>query len=401
MGFCLLFTVFALVSSSSLISTEQNKPQIELVKNKKAKSKKKRESQTILQQQPPREIVDWKRELQEKVVAVPPSWMLQQIHEELAFFTEHPMASEEEVLAAVKRSLHPYFLFCSIKNGKPSFYCYDSPEAWIARARAEVMCQFFANLAAAVPLSDCYFVYDLADGTGDLGILAPVFGPAKFPWQQKAILMPNFELANLDNISNLLAEVSRGSQRYSWEAKEPIAFWRGATTGGSITVDHFLDCPRAQAVTLSLKEPHLIDAKFHMLVQSPEPEKIYQDFPGYFGESRPIHAHLQYKYQLLIDGNTTSWSRAYWQLCSNCLVLKQITNQIEYFYPLLIPYVHFVPLKEDLSDLEEKLLWARAHDAEARQISLQANALAKEWLSPASIYYYTYLLLKEFSTLCQ
>jgi spore maturation protein CgeB len=39
----------------------------------------------------------------------------------------------------------------------------------------------------------------------------------------------------------------------------------------------------------------------------------------------------------------------------------------------LKPYVHYIPVKADLSDLEEQYQWAEEHPQEAKQIA--ANAL--------------------------
>ena len=53
---------------------------------------------------------------------------------------------------------------------------------------------------------------------------------------------------------------------------------------------------------------------------------------------------------------------------------RQVADTMWYF-PLLEPYVDHVPVKADLSDLEEKIAWCRAHDEECKQIA--ANCLEK------------------------
>ncbi len=107
--------------------------------------------------------------------------------------------------------------------------------------------------------------------------------------------------------------------------------------------------------------------------------------------------HLKYKYQLLIDGNSCAYSRAYWQLFSNCAILKQSSPNLQWFYGLLKPYVHYIPLQNDLSDLPEKILWSKDHDKEVRKIISNAQMLAQENLKQADLYYYLYLVLHEYS----
>jgi hypothetical protein len=46
----------------------------------------------------------------------------------------------------------------------------------------------------------------------------------------------------------------------------------------------------------------------------------------------------------------------------------------------LVPYVHFVPVSEDFSDLEEVYEWCLDHDAECEEISKNATEFAKEFL---------------------
>lgn len=46
-----------------------------------------------------------------------------------------------------------------------------------------------------------------------------------------------------------------------------------------------------------------------------------------------------------------------------------------WYFPLLEPYVDHVPVKADLSDLEDQIQWCRANDDKCRQIA--ANCLEK------------------------
>ena len=45
-------------------------------------------------------------------------------------------------------------------------------------------------------------------------------------------------------------------------------------------------------------------------------------------------------------------------------MLKQDSDYYEHFYKDLVPFTHYVPFKHDLSDLLEKIQWARDHDDE-------------------------------------
>lgn len=74
----------------------------------------------------------------------------------------------------------------------------------------------------------------------------------------------------------------------------------------------------------------------------------------------------------------------------------QSAQQHSKFYDAeLEPWVHYVPIKEDLSDLEEKVLWARAHDAEVRAVAERGTRFARERLSMQDVLEYERLALEE------
>lgn len=72
---------------------------------------------------------------------------------------------------------------------------------------------------------------------------------------------------------------------------------------------------------------------------------------------------FQYKYQINIDGTVAAYRLPY-LLAGNSVVLKQDSIYYEHFYNELQPWKHYIPFKSDLSDLLEKLQWAKEHDEE-------------------------------------
>ena len=47
---------------------------------------------------------------------------------------------------------------------------------------------------------------------------------------------------------------------------------------------------------------------------------------------------------------------------------------------ILEPWVHYVPLNKDLSDVEEKMQWVIDHDEEARRIAMRGSLWVKDLL---------------------
>jgi hypothetical protein len=47
-----------------------------------------------------------------------------------------------------------------------------------------------------------------------------------------------------------------------------------------------------------------------------------------------------------------------------------------WFTPLLKEYVHYIPIKEDLSDLIQKIKWCKENDDKCKKIALASYDLA-------------------------
>lgn len=74
-----------------------------------------------------------------------------------------------------------------------------------------------------------------------------------------------------------------------------------------------------------------------------------------------------------------------------------MTNSVLWFYGTIKPYVHFIPVAEDFSDIFTQLEWAKTHDEQCKEISENARQLAAEVLSQETNYLYLYRLLEEYS----
>ena len=107
--------------------------------------------------------------------------------------------------------------------------------------------------------------------------------------------------------------------------------------------------------------------------------------------SLPEHTH--YKYLLEIRG--LGYSGRYKLLMfSNRPIFYVERDDIEFFTRDLKPFVHYIPVKEDLSDLEEMYDWAEAHPEECKQIAKNALEYAQNNLTrEKAIEYYSRIIL--------
>ena len=84
----------------------------------------------------------------------------------------------------------------------------------------------------------------------------------------------------------------------------------------------------------------------------------------------------QYKYVIYIDGHVAA-ERLITELDSGNLILKveSFYNWTQWFHVFLRPYVHYIPIKKDLSDLADKIKWCKTHDNECYEITQNAKSL--------------------------
>jgi len=99
-----------------------------------------------------------------------------------------------------------------------------------------------------------------------------------------------------------------------------------------------------------------------------------------------------YRHILCIDGNTACWDRVPWALASKCICWIHESDHQCWYYPLLKPWVHYVPFT--LANLEET--WAQFKDDTAAQLRMvqNANQFARDFLSPHAHALYLWEVIK-------
>ena len=83
----------------------------------------------------------------------------------------------------------------------------------------------------------------------------------------------------------------------------------------------------------------------------------------------------KYKYIIHVDGNVHAY-RLLNTLRTGSLILRVESEYTGWIDTMLIPSKHYLPIKADLSDLEEKVKWCRANDEECAKIAKAGLELA-------------------------
>eukprot|EP00630_Chrysocystis_fragilis_P011635 CAMPEP_0197404398 /NCGR_PEP_ID=MMETSP1165-20131217/22910_1 /TAXON_ID=284809 /ORGANISM="Chrysocystis fragilis, Strain CCMP3189" /LENGTH=348 /DNA_ID=CAMNT_0042930663 /DNA_START=53 /DNA_END=1099 /DNA_ORIENTATION=- len=154
-------------------------------------------------------------------------------------------------------------------------------------------------------------------------------------------------------------------RRYDAELrdKKPALVWRGATTGRATGMLRFLLVERYW-------NTDRIDVGFSMIVQGED------NYTNYVKGKMDWTEMIRYKYILSLEGNDVATGLK-WQLYSNSVVfMPQPTKETWFLETRLKPYVHYVPVKADLSDLQAQLDWAEAHPTHCEWIARNSSAYA-------------------------
>lgn len=190
-----------------------------------------------------------------------------------------------------------------------------------------------------------------------------------------------------------------------WGEKVPGAIWRGALTGmkrngfrvvqtmkanannindtRTVKQDLCMNMQRCklvyQASTSSVVNASLVGvatAHAHNTFADPIVPEIL-DGVRMYGPRATFQDMLRYKAVIMLEGNDIS-SGLKWALYSNSVVLAQQPTYTSWaMEECLEPWIHYIPLADDLSDVEEKAQWVIDHDAEAQTIA-HAGSL---WIS--------------------
>jgi hypothetical protein len=89
-----------------------------------------------------------------------------------------------------------------------------------------------------------------------------------------------------------------------------------------------------------------------------------------------ISNQMKYKYILSIDGWSNQWDATAWKLYSGSVLLKVKSVWEQWFYPDFKEWVHYVPIENDFSDLNEKIEWCINNDKKCKEIAENARQFA-------------------------
>ncbi|KAI0213689.1 Protein O-glucosyltransferase 1 [Lamellibrachia satsuma] len=179
--------------------------------------------------------------------------------------------------------------------------------------------------------------------------------------------------------------IPKAAAKWPWEKKKNVAFFLGSRTSAE----------RDPLVLLSRSNPELVNAKYTKN-QAWKSDKDTLGQPP--AKEIKLEEHCDYKFLFNFRGVAASFRLKHLFLCDS-LVFHVGNEWLEFFYPGLKPWVHYIPVNQDLSDARELIEFAQQNDKVARKIAERGRRFIWEHLRMEDISCYWEKLLKRYAKL--
>ena len=209
----------------------------------------------------------------------------------------------------------------------------------------------------------------VAFGDGSLQIPQfPLLGKTRSLHDKSSVLLKLNVFRHFQSIGGVKVD-----DNVPFKQKRNRAVWRGATTGRG----------KGQRAALLKRLPQLqdspvLDVGYNRIVQGANISKAL------FRRGMSRKRLLTYKMVIIAEGNDVS-SGLKWALLSTSAVLMPPANYISWLMEdKLRPWVHYIPVRQDFSDLEHQALWCLRHVDECEQIGRNGRCFMRQFLDRES-----------------
>lgn len=183
-----------------------------------------------------------------------------------------------------------------------------------------------------------------------------------------------------------------------WNEKKPIAVFRGSSTGCGVTSETNTRLHLAKLSYENIKDTDglpFLDAgitEWNLRPRKLQSEKKLttinvNNLEFDLVKKMSTIEQSKYKYIINVDGHVTAF-RLSRELSMNSVIFIVDSEYKLWFQNLLKPYKHYIPIKADLSDLIDRIKWAKSHDKECEEIAKNAKQFYNTYLQKEGVLNY-------------
>ena len=188
--------------------------------------------------------------------------------------------------------------------------------------------------------------------------------------------------------------------KYPWDQKKDQAVFRGQLAHQTWKLGHWGDVKSEKWQDINrgyLFDKFKNNSLFDIGLNKNTSPVFTKGVP--LSNSIPFQDQQKYKFIINVGANADWAERLRLHFFTNSVTIIHGADCIEWFYPLLKPYCHYIPTDIFFSDLEDNIKWALANDDICKQITKNANNFAKKYLNEDAMHYAFNKTLKFFSEL--
>ena len=185
-----------------------------------------------------------------------------------------------------------------------------------------------------------------------------------------------------------------------WENRSSIPIWRGSPwahvpqtvtkeANSSTVLDQLVrnarKIQRVRAVVFSYEHPDLLNAKFSgdrglpaELLKWNATNGLHKLLP--FNKIPKGKFYTEYQVAVVLGGVGAAFRTAIHLSTGTAIVLQKYVYE-EWFTRFMKPFVHYIPLAEDLSDIGETMHWVRDNPDKVREIAERGQEFYEQYLS--------------------
>lgn len=154
--------------------------------------------------------------------------------------------------------------------------------------------------------------------------------------------------------------------------KKKTCVWRGANSG------NFFDSNKSRASRRDLVLKYRFHKNFDVGLsyanyKTPKNYKLDLNIKDYVKSKLTIKEQLTYKYIISVEGNDFATNLSWIMLSNSVPLMAKPSVETWKMERNLIPYIHYVPLKNDFSDLETQIEWCNNNLDKCEEIAFMSK----------------------------
>jgi hypothetical protein len=172
-----------------------------------------------------------------------------------------------------------------------------------------------------------------------------------------------------------------------WDKKLDIAVWRGATTGWPqmyptkywANPDQDPDADKYHTRAHLIRQIPKWDRNPHLDIGV---NMYLQGVPNLWGTKSSMSRSAQMNYKMLIvaEGNDVA-TMTKWALMSTSAVIMPIPQVSSWLMEeLLVPWKHFIPVRQDFADLEAQVAWCLSNQIKCKEIGMNGRCWIRQFI---------------------